>query len=539
MNSSTKVKILYISLLLFFVANFQVFANFQQKDAAEVCNNFHMAGQKENEKGNYIKAIECYTKAELIAKENQLNDQLVQIKCSMGVAYSNISNYGEAMTCYIEGLEIIEGNPKIKELSLRLLSNIGVLYVAEENYKEALEYFLKGYSVAKEIKSPIGQLFLGINISDVYNKLGDFEKARYYLNDIKDIPKEERFVQFWNVNYAETFFVEGKVKKAQKIMEGIFQSVDRKNTNSCYVCVVELLSKIYERQNNIDLAISFAKKGLDNTQELRHRINLYDQLSGLYLRNQQYNTSLQYKDSIILAKDSLSALVNRGLFETNKMKLKIKDYESEAKNNKEKREKYESERKLFIIGILFSLLLFFFIYRGLKNRIIKQKQEKIIAENQQKIVSLEMEGLKNNMAEKNRSLSAKALYLSSRNELIEEIINALSQMPQITRNKEVSDYMKTLKSYLKTEEEWDDFISYFEEVNPEFLKKITLKHPDVSTSDLRFICYVYMNLDTREIGNIFNITYNAARKRKIRIKEKMGIDNDDSLYEYLLTISNS
>lgn len=539
MNNSITVKILYISLLLFFVTNFQCLANFQKTDPLEECKDLHIIGQKAYQNGNYVKAIEYFIKGESIAKKNHLYDQLASIKCSIGVTYSRISNYGEAMKYYLEALQITEGNPELNELTLKLLSNVAILYVAEKNIEEALEYYLKGYKISKEAKLPLSQMNLAINISDAYNKLGDFKKARYYLEDVEDIPKDKINEEFWSVNYAESFFIEGKINKAQEIMEDLFKTVDRNNKKTCYICVVELLAKIYERQNKIDLAILYAKKGLNNTQELRYRINLYNQLSGLYERNKQCNISLQYKDSVIVAKDSLSESVNRGLFETNKMKLKIKDYESEAKYNKEKREKYESERKLFIIAILFGLLLFFFIYRGLKNRITKQKQEKIIGEKQQKIISLEMEGLKNNIAEKNRKLSSKALYFSSRNELIGEVINALSQMPQVTRNKEMFDYMKTLKGYLKTDEEWEDFINYFGEVNPEFLKKITLKHPEISSSDLRFICYVYMNLDTKEISNIFNITYNATRKRKIRIKEKMGISNEDSLYEYLLMMSNS
>ena len=44
-----------------------------------------------------------------------------------------------------------------------------------------------------------------------------------------------------------------------------------------------------------------------------------------------------------------------------------------------------------------------------------------------------------------------------------------------------------------------------------------------------------MNLDTKEIANIFNITYDAAHKRKHRIAEKMKV-SDISLYEYLIKL---
>jgi len=128
------------------------------------------------------------------------------------------------------------------------------------------------------------------------------------------------------------------------------------------------------------------------------------------------------------------------------------------------------------------------------------------------------------------------LYLSGRNELIEEVMNSLSQVPEVNSNKEVLDYIKTLKNYLKSDQEWDEFITYFEQVNPEFIKTLTTKFPDLNPADIRFLCYVYMNLDVKEIGNIYNITYNAAVKRLRRIKEKMKIEKEISLHEYLITI---
>ena len=260
---------------------------------------------------------------------------------------------------------------------------------------------------------------------------------------------------------------------------------------------------------------------------------MYNQISKLYLLNHDYAIALQYKDSVIATKDSISGLINQEFFETTKIKLKVQRYENELKINNEK---HSAERKIFIIAIAFTLLLFFFIYRTLKNRIVKQKQEKIITENQQKIFTLELENLKNNIAEKNRKLSAKALYLSGRNELIEEVVNALSQIPEVSQDKDASNYMKTLKNYVKTDSEWDDFISYFEKVNPAFLSTLKIKHPQLNAADIRFICYIYMNLDIKEISAIFSITTEAGKKRKQRIAKKMEIDADD-LHEYILQLA--
>jgi Flp pilus assembly protein TadD len=531
MKSSNAIRIL--SLLFLFLINHRSWAQNEAGDTPAECQRLIDKGKAAGDKGNPSKALEYYTQAEVLAKNLNLQDKLYVVAMDIGNIYSNFSNYGEALGYYRKALVIAEKSEDIDKLP-RVLTNIGVLYNNENDVKKALEYYMRADSLVVAKKLVSTRPLIAINIAVIYIEIENTKEARKYLLEVKDTPKSDYVENLWKINYAKTLAAEGQLSEAEKMVLAIIDDVEKKKSDGCYTCITGVLSDIYDRQDRLDLAISYAKKGLASA-EMIDKIEIYDQLYALYFKKKEFDISRKYKDSVFYAKDSLTVLMNTGLYESNKVKMKVQEYRNELEASQAKQ---SAERKLFIIGIVFCILLFLFIYRGLRNKIIKQKQEKIIAEKQQKIFTLELDNLKNNIAEKNRTLSAKALYLSGRNELIEEVINALGQLPQITRNKEVFEYMKTLKSYLKTDAEWEDFITYFEQVNPEFLKTLKTKYSDLSTSDIRFICYVFMNLDTREIGNIFNITYNASRKRKIRIKEKMGIDNDDSLYEYLLQIAN-
>lgn len=528
MNISAFFKINLFTLIFLVAAPQLLVAQNEGVNSRAQCIQLIEKGKKEIQRQNYTIALESLTNAEIIADKQNLKEETYNIKINIGLIYAALSNYGEALGYYQEALNLAKESGEEDKLS-KILTNIGLLYYGEKNYKTALEYFKEAYETANTKKANYTRPRIAVNISDVYNMLGQYKEAQKYLLEVKDIPASKETEQMWKINYAESLFIEGKVTQAQEQVEELLDDVE----TNCYVCVAELLSKIYSSQNKKDLAILYLKYGLRSTSEINNKIDLYNQLSELYFEKKEYVKSKQYKDSVIVAKDSMSTLINKGLFEANKVKLRIQEYQNQLETNQQKQEK---QQFLFIAIIVFSLLLFLFIYRGLKNKIVKQKQEKIIAENREKIFTLELESLKNNIAEKNRSLSAKALYLSGRNELIEEVVNSLAQIPEVSQKKEVSDYLKKLKGYLKTDEEWDDFISYFEKVNPEFLKTLTAKHPELTPADVRFLCYIFMNLETKEIGNIFNITYNAAKKRKTRIKEKMGISNEDSLYDYLLQI---
>lgn len=521
-----------LSLFLFFISSYTFAQSKTISGPQAECKKLIDQGTEAANHGKYAEALEYYTKAEGIAAKHKLINELANAKNSIGNMYRNLSNYGEALGYFKEVLSIAQEDEELSKSIPVILSNIGLVYTSEKDYKTALEYYQQGHSIAKTGKSVYNKVLIALNISDLYNKIGDYANAQKYLKEVESLKKSDIFERGWKINYAESLYIEGRVEEAETIVEGILNDVDS-NDIDCYVCVTELLSKIYNIQGKTDMAIAYAKEGLHHTLELPDRVKLYEQLTDLYTKKREYETALKYKDSVLLTRDSLSQSINRGLFETNKIKLRIQEYQNELNINKQK---HAAVQNILIVAICFSIVLFYFIYRNLKHRIAKQKQEKVNADNEKKIYELELDNLKNSVAEKNRKLSAKALYLSGRNELIDDVITSLSAIPEVSNKKEISDYIRTLRAYIKSDEEWDDFITYFEQVNPEFIKTLTNKYPDLNTADIRFLCYVYMNLDVKEIGNIYNITYNAAVKRLRRIREKMQINKDISLHEYLVSL---
>ncbi|HEY0046470.1 MAG TPA: tetratricopeptide repeat protein [Flavobacterium sp.] len=499
-----------------------------------------------NVKRDAGKALEHFTKAEFMAEKMNWNDKLAAIKTGLGNTYSMLSNYGDALGYYQQALKLAEDSKNDKSIA-SVLGNLGLMYAEQEDYETALRYYQRANIVATSKSLESTPIPLAINISDIYNILGDYKQARKYLDNVKGIVAKTDFEQVWKVNYAETYLVEGDLTKAQKLAEDLISSEGNRNTEGCYDCIVELLSKIYTKQQKTDKAIHFAGLGLKHSSELVNRVRLYQRISDLYIQKGQFHTAIKYRDSAASTKDSMAILINRGLFEANKVKMKVQEYQTQLQITQQKQ---QTQQNLFIALIVAGFVASYLIYRGLKSKIVRQNQEKLITKlefdqkkKEQLIVEKELENTKNNalldqevyknsIAEKNRQLSAKALYLSIRNELIENTISSLGSIPEVAKNKAVADQIKLLTTHLKSDAEWEDFISHFEKTNPSFLQRLKQKHPELNPKDIRFICCIFMNLDTKEVSNIFNITYDAAHKRKHRIMEKMAVTN--SLYEYLV-----
>lgn len=525
----TILKNLFLSIfILLAVPNAVLAEEISRAQAQKECDKLNNLGWVAYKGGNYSEALKKFTKAELTAEKNNLLEDELDSKINIGKAFVQMSNFEEALKYFSETLKITNKYPEYIQQKVDVLLGIGNIYTLEGKYESALKYYITAYKETEKTKSLNNRFNSGISISDIYNKLHNYKQARKYLEEIKDISVSNNDKLSWQINYAESVFVEGNVEEAQKIMEGLFKSIDSKST--CYVPVVELLSKIYESQNKIDLAVLFAKKGLDNTGILRQHINLYDRLSDLYLRDKQDKISLQYKDSIILLKDSLSKIVKSSFFDVSSVKFDEKDYQNAVILTDKK---HAFERKIYIAGLIFGVIFIFIIYSQFKNRLLKGRRENIILENKSKIRKLETEKLKNNISEKNKKISAKVLYTSGRNELIDKILESLKNTS--SSNESVNNYANVLKSYVK-EEDGDELFEHFEKVNPGLLNALKLKHPDLSSNDIRFISYVYMGLSMDEISSILSITNNACRVRKNRILEKMGQNKESSLFDYIMKI---
>ena len=170
----------------------------------------------------------------------------------------------------------------------------------------------------------------------------------------------------------------------------------------------------------------------------------------------------------------------------------------------------------------------------------KEKNEHLLLERQHRekeaLVLLEKERLKNELDSKNRELAAKAMYLASKNELIEEVIQSLSANLEVATTPSLKKQISDLKKYLKKDTQWDSFFVHFEELNQGFLDRLIAQHPTLTPNDLRFLSFLYMNLSHKEIASLLNITPQSCRKRKERISKKMDIPPHHSIHSYLAAI---
>jgi len=547
------IKSLIIAVIFCVFANFNAFA-----DDLKKCKKLIDDGLTAVYDGKYPQALEILTKAQLMAEKNQWYDQVFTAKNNIGIIYFYQSDYGEALNYYLECYSIAIKHLDAKR-EMTVLNNIAVMYSAEKNFDKGEEYFKKAYDIAKEEndKPKIG--LYGLNLARVANKKNKFELGKKYLDEAGEYVRDDpRILTSLKLTIIENLLLTGNIAEAKSNIKAISATIKTQDKNS-QVELLGYMADIAMDENKYEEAISYAKQALEDNPDLDSRVGIFDKMAEMYIKKNEFGEAIKAKDSAMYTKDSLTKIKNSKFYENNKVKFELQNYKNQLSLNQER---LNIERVLFFSALGIVLLLLFFVYRLLSNRATKQKQEKIISEREQQIIALELEQeksenlllekqvreieteamLKHNkltseIEQKNRKLSARALYLSGRNEMIEEIVDSLSVLPEISMNNTLKKQIRTLKEHLKTDSEWNNFITHFEEVNQGLLHALKEKHENLTSNDIRFICYVYMNLSSKEICSIFNITQEACRKRKERISRKMNIDESISMYEYLSKVT--
>lgn len=502
-------------------------------------------------KRKHVQSLELLVRATSLAEENNWPKQKFRGLLNTGSNYYMMSDFGEALDYYLKAYEIAINDLETMD-ELTVLNNIGILYFQELQFSKAKDYFEKAYSLSLNAEDGSKHGYYAINLALLTNKMQQPEEASKYIQEALPLVKDQPKVAIMaKMAKAENLFIRKKYSDARDLSLTLFPQMEGEEQADNRIFILLLLSQISLEEKNYNLALQYAEMARSGSKSIENREDIYEALSNASVSLEIYDKALLYKDSVLVARDSLYKIRNNALYENNKIKFELQNYAHELN---ESRLLLKKERSFFYSIVAFAILLVVLLIWIFRNYLIRHKQNKKIAvleleqektkrlvaekqmQEQEAIIKLEQERLENELDKKNRKLASKALYLSSRNELIEEIVETLTCNAQVKAQPELLIQIKALSKHLKKNPQLDSFFSHFEEVNPGFSSRLLKLNSNLTQQDVRFIIYLQMNLGNNEIASLLNITPQSCRKRKERISKKLNLPIDVSLAAYIARI---
>jgi ligand-binding sensor domain-containing protein/DNA-binding CsgD family transcriptional regulator len=170
-----------------------------------------------------------------------------------------------------------------------------------------------------------------------------------------------------------------------------------------------------------------------------------------------------------------------------------------------------------------------------RERHLKEK----MLESEREILQLRNEKLASELESKNTQLVSLGLQMAHKNDFLNKVKTELHAPALKEALKQDADapvvhrVINMIDSEVRGEDFWERFNAYFNEINNNFTRNITLKHPDLSPNDIRLCSLIMINLNTKEMASILNITPKGVEKSRYRLKKKLGLALEDDLGIYL------
>lgn len=191
-----------------------------------------------------------------------------------------------------------------------------------------------------------------------------------------------------------------------------------------------------------------------------------------------------------------------------------------------------------ILSILFILFIHNFYrayYVKQQSRLLEEAQQKIEMnelENNQKLIELKNEKLKQDVENKNRELAISTMSLIKKNEFLNSIKNEL----KTADNPKTDSVIKLINNNINNTDDWKYFEEAFNNADKDFLKKMKIQHPDLTPNDLKLCAYLRLNLASKEIAPLLNISSRSVEVKRYRLRKKMNLPHESSLTNYILEI---
>jgi flagellar biogenesis protein FliO len=156
-----------------------------------------------------------------------------------------------------------------------------------------------------------------------------------------------------------------------------------------------------------------------------------------------------------------------------------------------------------------------------------------IEKSDKEIIKLQNEKLINEVTFKNKELVDANMHLVERSDALIKVRDELQQLYKKTGgNHDVKKALQLVNDIEKNNSNWEQFASHFDEVNNDFLKKLSMRFSNLTNTDLKVCAYLQLKLTSKEIAQLMNITVRGVELSRYRLRKKLQLSPGQTLTDF-------
>lgn len=470
------------------------------KDTIGVAHSSFNLAALDRQQGEFRTALENYILALRIYEllDNQI--KVGETYNSIGLVYNDLRQDSAALD-YLERALLIKQQNQLEHSAAKTMNNMASVYMNSEDFEQAEQYYRKAQEIFEKYRDVRMIAAVALNLGNIYKNRNDLISAK------------ESYLQA-----AASF-------ERLRDPEGMASAY----TN---------LGSIILKEKNYGEAEEYYKKAYENANLINSvpiQIKVAHGLSDIYREKGDYESAFRYESIRVELNDSIfSKTVAEEIAELQEK------YESEKKSREIQELKvqtYQQEREgerqrywiwgISVVGVAGLLILSLLVARHrLKRRLSEKEKERY---------RLRVELKQTELDSRNRELTVYAGNVLQKNHFIQELKDELEDA--LAKVEIADDSASKINSLLRnassTDDDWEKFKKHFEDVHPEFFQKLRANYPQLTVNDLKQSAYLKMNLSSKEIAILMNISPKSVKMNRYRLKKKLDLDAEEDLQQFL------
>lgn len=444
-------------------------------------------------------------------------------------------------------------NPADKKQNAQLYSLMGRVYSKLGDYNKAIELNDKATSIFKAIGD-------SASVAGCYNERGvmhhflnEFVVAERFFHRALAINRAQRNLKEIATNLNNLCLYQGDTKeKLTFIREAI---TINKNLDAQW--------SLGENYNNMGKQYYYAKQyskaleALQKAYEYARHIGArelicdnYEYSSMVYAAIGNYAQAYKYqKQMYLLSKELQSNNKLRNI----EQEISYKRYQDQKYTTQRQEQIYKIEllnRNLWLLGsiLIFGVAFSIFLYKWYKRKkdlqLVKahyqlQLSEREVSELKLHQQELELQNVQNALATSRQETTSFAVFLRSRNELLDKIREMVKQGYKMD-NQSLIPHLKKINAFISQYQSGDKanntLLMNIEDKSNEFMQRLVTLHPKLTQGEKYLATLLRVNLSTKEIAMLTGTTPKTINMNRYRLRKSLNLSSEEDLTDYLQNI---
>lgn len=432
----------------------------------------------------------------------------------IGLLYASIQQTAFARLAHHDALSIYQQLTDVTGIAYTF-GCIGQLFERAAKYDSALYYQQTALRYYKQVKNVQGEVIILTNLGTIYEHQQQYDTALLYYQ--------------WSL------------QKNSVIQDSL--SIIRNLNN---------IGDVYRGMGLYQESLRFSIQALAIANRLSEHDEIsraYKDLSKTYREIGDYKRAFENADKSRLLYEKIYAQNNveqAALFET---LFEIDEKNDEINRLTSNRRQDAIIKIALIIGVILLILLAWTIINRQRFKLRKEREARLrnaeIHHAQQKIIRMELENtwlrekqLQEEVRIQARSLTSQALQMKSKSnvmEVVQEQLQGLMDEQPAGQRKKVKHLLKRIDHHtVSTENDWDNFRQTFENINDNFLEKLSRAFPDLTPAEIRLASLFRLNMTSKAMADTLGISADSLRIARYRLKKKLKLQEGQTLQAFIL-----